>query len=262
MIHFTILQRSPTFLVAIILFISIIILYLFGFYVRRRIIRKNPDRATGDLGAINGTLLGLLGLLLAFTFGMASSRFDSRRQLVIEEANDIGTVILRTDVYPDSMRHLLKGYLKEYVNERIAFYEVGMDIEKALQHYKNAGNISGKTWTAVANYARQDNITTRTSELIPALNAMIDITTTRRAAGEATIPDSIMYFLFILCFCSAFLLGYDNKHKVDWIVVIGFAIMLSTTVFTIIDLDRPRSGLITMDGPHQKMVELRQMFTE
>ena len=55
-----------------------------------------------DLGAINGTLLGLLGLLLAFTFGMASSRYDTRRQLVIEEANDIGTVILRTDFFPDT----------------------------------------------------------------------------------------------------------------------------------------------------------------
>ena len=89
---------------------------------------------------------------------------------------------------------------------------------------------------------------------------MIDITMTRRAFGEATIPDSIMYFLFILCFCSAFLLGYDFKDKIDWVVVIGFAVVLSATIFTILDLDRPRSGLIDMDGPNQKIVELREMF--
>jgi hypothetical protein len=89
---------------------------------------------------------------------------------------------------------------------------------------------------------------------------MIDITTTRRAAGEATVPDSIMYFLFILCFCAAFLLGYDNKYKIDWIVVTGFALMLSITVYTIIDLDRPRSGLINMDAPNEKIIELREMF--
>ncbi len=262
MIHFTILQRAPTFLIALIIFVALIILYLFGFYTRQRIIRKNPDQAAVDLGTINGTLLGLLGLLLAFTFSMASSRFDTRRQLVVEEANDIGTVILRTDVYPDSMRQLLRGYLNQYVNERIAFYEAGMDVEKIVSHFNNANAISSKAWTSTANYAKQDNITTRTSELIPALNAMIDITTTRRAAGEATIPDSIMYFLFTLCFCSAFLLGYDNKHKIDWIVVIGFAVMLSATVFTIVDLDRPRSGLITMDVANQKMVELRGMFKD
>ena len=96
--------------------------------------------------------------------------------------------------------------------------------------------------------------------MIPALNAMIDITTTRRAAGEATIPDSIVYFLLILCIGSAFLLGYDNKNKIDWIVVMGLAIMLSLTVFNIIDLDRPRSGLINMNKPNQKIVELRGMF--
>lgn len=91
---------------------------------------------------------------------------------------------------------------------------------------------------------------------------MIDITTTRRAAGESTIPDSIMYFLFILCLCSAFLLGYDHKNKFDWIVVIGFAIMLSSTVSTIIDMDRPRSGLIDMDKPNEKIIELRKCLSE
>ena len=70
-----------------------------------------------------------------------------------------------------------------------------------------------------------------------------------------------MYFLFILCFCAAFLLGYDNKAKIDWVVVVGFAIMLSSTVFNIIDLDRPRSGLIDLDENNKKMVELREMFT-
>lgn len=225
-----------------------------------RSIEKNPDQTKVDLAAINGTLLGLLGLLLAFTFSMASSRFDSRRQLVIEEANDIGTVILRTDLYPDSMRQILRSNLKEYLNQRIAFYEAGMDIEEAMGHYTQAAEIGNTIWLSVANYSKIDKMVARTQQMVPALNAMIDITTTRRAAGEATIPDSIMYFLLVLCCGSAFLLGYDHKHKIDWIVVIGFAIMLSATVFTIMDLDRPRNGLINMDVPNQKMIELREMF--
>jgi hypothetical protein len=260
MIHLSLLQRTPAILLAIVIFVLLIVFYRVGYRIRKRALLKDPDRMATDLGAINGTLLGLLGLLLAFTFSMASSRFDTRRNLIIEEANDIGTVILRTEIYPDSMQTFLKSDLKAYVEERIAFYEVGMDIEKALTHYVNAGNISNKIWSSVASYAKRDGETTRTSQIVPALNAMIDITTTRRAAGESTIPDSIMYFLFILCFGSAFLLGYDHKHKIDWIVVVGFALMLSATVFTIIDLDRPRSGLIDMDSPHQKMVELRQML--
>ena len=235
---------------------------MFGHYIRQRTLRKNPEQSKIDLGAINGTLLGLLGLLLAFTFSMSSSRFDARRSTVTEEANAIGTAILRTDIYPDSMRTLLRVNLKEYLNERIAFYEAGMNLEKAFASYARADQIGKKVWSIAAAYAKNHTTITVASQLIPALNAMIDITTTRRAAGQATVPDSIMYFLFILCFCSAFLLGYDTKAKIDWIVVVGFAIMLSSTVFNIIDLDRPRSGLIDLDTANKDMVGLREMFKD
>ncbi len=260
MLNLSLLQSAPTLAVAIILFVLLIVIYIFGYRLRTRSIKNHPEQNIEDLGAINGTLLGLLALLLAFTFGMSNSRYDTRRQLIIEEANNIGTVILRTDIYPDSMRQRMRAMLKDYVEARIAFYQAGMSTEKIISEYKKANEISSQLWSTIAAYSKVDNITTRTSELIPALNAMIDITTTRRAAGEATIPDSIMYFLFMLCLCSSFLLGYDRKNKFDWIVVIGFALMLSMTVFTIIDLDRPRSGIINMDKPNEKIIELKQMF--
>jgi len=260
MLKLSVLQSAPTILIAIIIFILVIVFYVFGYRLRGWAIKKNPTENTQDLGAISGTLLGLLALLLAFTFGMSNSRFDTRRQLIVEEANAIGTAILRTDIYPDSMRQLLRGQLKEYVEARIAFIQAGMDVEKIIKTYLRAGEISSEIWSTATNYALTDDITTRTSQLIPALNDMIDITTTRRAAGEATIPDPIMYFLFILCICSAFLLGYERKNNFDWIVVVGFSLMLSATVFTIIDLDRPRSGLIDMDKPNAKIIELREMF--
>ena len=260
MLKLSMLQAAPAFLIGAIIFILIIIFYLLGHRIRIKGQKNNPDKNTADLGAVNGTLLGLLGLLLAFTFGMSSSRFDARRQVIIEEANDIGTVVLRADIYPDSIRQLLRSNLKTYVEVRIAYYKAGMNLTKIVEAAYQTDSISKQVWAIVADYAKKDNLTTRTSEMIPALNAMIDITTTRRAAGEATIPDSIMYFLFILCCSSAFLLGYDNKKKIDWIVVTGLAIMLSATVFTIIDLDRPKTGLISMDKPNEKIIELRQMF--
>ena len=260
MLKLSFLQSAPALLVAAIIFILIIICYMTGHHIRLNGLKKNPDKVGAELGAINGTLLGLLGLLLAFTFSMASARFDTRRQVIVEEANDIGTVILRTDIYPDSVRQLLRNNLKEYVEARLDFYQAGMNQQKIIESSMKTDSIIKKLWSVTASYAKQDNITTRTAEMIPALNAMIDITTTRRAAGEATIPDSIMYFLFILCASSSFLLGYDNKNKIDRIVVMGLAIMLSATVFTIIDLDRPRSGLIKLDKPNGKIIELREQF--
>jgi hypothetical protein len=260
--NFSLLQSAPSILIAIILFNLLIAFYMLGYKLRRVMLKRSESHTVEDLGAINGTLLGLLALLLAFTFSMSNSRYDTRKDLVIVEANAIGTAILRADVYPDSVRALLRTNFKNYVEERIAFYQAGMDMDKMVTHFKAANEISSTLWHITTNYSKIDRNTTIASQLIPALNEMIDVTTTRRAAGEATIPDLIMYFLFILCLTSAFLLGYDFKNRFDWIVVLGFALMLSSTVFTIIDMDRPRSGLINMDLPNEKIIELRGMFKE
>jgi len=260
MLKLSFLQTTPAIVVALILFVLIILSYLIGRRFRQFEIARNPEHEKVELGTINGMLLGLLGLLLAFSFSMSNSRYDDRRKVVVDEANIIGTVVLRTDVYPDSMRKLLRAGLRDYVESRIAFYEAGMDTRKIMKHFTEADSIGMAIWAAVATYARVDDVTSRTSELIPALNAMIDIRTTRRAVGESTIPDSILYFLFVMCICSGFLLGYDQKGPISWVVVVGFSLILSATVFTIIDLDRPRGGLVDLDTPNQKIVELRSLF--
>lgn len=260
MIKLSLPQSVPAIVIAAVICICILTFYFAGHRTRKLAVKKNPAASSADLGPINGTLLGLLGLLLAFTFSMASSRFDARREVVIEEANDIGTVILRTDFYPDSVRINLRNDLKEYLEARIGYYQAGTDYAKTKQFSVISDSISKKIWNTTVAYAKTDYKLAKTSELIPALNAMIDITTTRRAASEATIPGSIMYFLIALCFCAAFLLGYDNKNHIDPVLTGGFAVMLSITIFCIIDLDSPRSGLITLDTPNEKITELREMF--
>jgi hypothetical protein len=258
--EFTILQLTPSAVIASVLFFLLLVFYVLGhrFYLFE--LRKKPELEKANLSTINGMLLGLLGLLLAFSFSMSNSRFDVRRQLVIEETNDIGTVILRSQILSDSMRDVLKPLLRSYVEERIQFYQAGMDLRTVLKHMQKADSLGQVIWKQTAAYAKAEPVNTEVSKIIPALNDMLDITLTRRAAGEATIPDSILYFLFLLCLGSAFLLGYDHRGPVNWTIVLGFALMLSATVFTIMDLDKPRSGLIRMDKPNEKMLELRSLF--
>jgi hypothetical protein len=261
MLKLTFLQGIDAGVVALVIFFLIIIFYLVGYRVRMYFNMRIPDFKDRELGTINGTLVGLLGLLLAFTFSMSSSRYDARRNVIIEEANDIGTAVLRADLYPDSIRNLLRQNFKAYVEQRVKFYTVRNDFDKVVYHYLQADSISKVLWNIATTDAKKNGVLLRTGQMIPALNAMIDITTTRRALGESTVPDSIMYFLFMLCFCASFLLGYDNKiGKVDWILLFGLAIMLSITVHSIIDLDRTRSGLINMDVQNQKIIELLGMF--
>lgn len=256
----SILQSSPTFLIALVAFALIIACYALGYNRRNRLIRKYPNQAEKDTSTMTGTLLALLGLMLAFSFSMANSRYDARRQVMVEEANVIGTAILRTQMYPDSVRRLLRAGMKEYVEVRIGALDARRDKDKLLANQIKTDSLSKQIWNIVSDYTAVDPTLVRTSELIPALNDMIDIFTTRRAAFESTIPDSIMFFLLLLCLSSSFLLAQDRKTNADWIVVVGFSLMLSATIFTIIDLDRPHSGLISMERPQQKIEALRGMF--
>lgn len=256
------LSNIPANIIAGIFFVLILGFYRFGFWLRHRKIRRFPEKEEEDSGPLTGAMMGLLALLMAFTFGMANSRYDLRRELVISEANAIGTAILRTEVYPDSIRNNLKAMLKEYVETRIGYYKAGLDNRARDSFLQQTNEMGHRIWHSAAQYARKDDVTTRTSQLLPALNEMIDLVTTRKAAGEAHLPPSILYFLFALCFCVSFMMGYDRKARFDWVVSAGFSIMLSITIYIILDLDRPRSGMINLDRPNEKMVELRGLFKD
>ena len=242
------------------LFFILILVFLGGFQLRKWKIKRDPSRENEELGSISSALLGLLALILAFTFSMANSRYDERRELAIQEANAIGTVFLRTEFFPDSVQKELKSTLKNFLDERIGIFYSGMDVEKMLGHMKNADAEGKKLWNQVTDFSKSDPNLVKTSDIVPALNEMIDLTTSRKAAGEANIPTSIQWFLIILCISSTFLLGYESKYRFDWIVVIGFSLLLSLTVFSIIDLDRPRSGFVTLDEANSKILELTSLF--
>lgn len=247
-------------IIGVTLFFILILVFVGGFQLRKRKIKKDPTLEIEELGSISSTLLGLLALILAFTFSMANSRYDERRELAIQEANAIGTVFLRIEFFPDSVQKELKSTLKNYLDERIAIFNSGLDVEKMLFHMKNADAQGKKLWDQVTDFSKTDPNLVKTSDIVPALNEMIDLTTSRKAAGEANIPTSIQWFLVILCISSTFLLGYERKNHFDWVIVIGFSLLLSLTVFSIIDLDRPRSGFVTLDEANSKILELQSLF--
>src|SRR5688572_29581855 len=134
--QYTSLQTASTYLVAIILLVFIMLSFVAGHQLRKGVIKRDPMRSIPEINPINGMLLGLLGLLLAFSFSMSNSRFDDRRHLIVQEANIIGTTILRTDMYPDSMRNILRSALSDYVEARIAHYDARRDFEKAMSEFR------------------------------------------------------------------------------------------------------------------------------
>jgi uncharacterized protein (DUF2249 family) len=257
------LYQTPALIIAVVLFILMLSFNKLGHLLKQSHIKKGKATIDEGLGPIEGSLLGLLALLLSFTFGMSASRYDDRRQIMIEEANDIGTAILRCDLYPDSIKKQLKSNFKEYVEARIEYYDSGIDVEKISISKNKTEKKSTAIWNIVMAESQKPENVLRSQQMIPALNSMIDVVTTRDETKNATVPESIFWLLFMLIFSASFIIGYStNGKKVNRVLIYGFSLMTALTVFLILDLDRPRRGLINVDNTQQKIVELRGLFKE
>ncbi len=256
--QFSFLSQFSSVGMAFVLFLSMIVVC----WGASRLASRGEDKETsGKFGPVEGSLLGLLAFLLAFTFSMSASRYDARRHVLVEEANDISTAILRADLYPETERTAFRTDFKDYVETRIDFYEAGFDQEKVNANLERSAIISAKIWDRAALLARDRDNLIPSYHMIPALNNMIDIVTTRNAARHATIPDSILWMLFVLCLVGSFLVGYNHRDIASSrVVVVVFALMISASIFLILDLDRPSHGLITLEETNKNIVDLRTMF--
>lgn len=253
------LNQTDAGVIALLLFILMIISSFIGKKVGNYIRNKRP--AT-EKSSETSTLVALLFFLLAFTFGMSSDRYNSRRQVVVEEANDIGTAILRSDLYPDSTRALFRKDFKEYVEVRISYYEAGPNIKGILKADSLSQVISAKLWKRATELSKDPNNLAATQQMIPALNTMIDVTTTRLSGEKAKVPQSILIMLFFLSVITAFYGGYSEGRngRIDWLIQIGFCLLVSLVVLFTLDLDRPRRGFVNLDAPNQTIIDLRKNF--
>jgi len=184
------------------------------------------------------------------------------RSVMVEEANDIGTVVLRTDLYPDSMRKVLRDGLKNYLEGRIAYYENVTDPIRFLKAKEDAEKSGAAIWSAVAWFSKQPNATIPTMQMIPALNNMLDIATTRDIMIKARVPDAIVITLLILTLTISFIGGFTTPRvgDKDWVVIVGFIALTSLIIYLTLDLGRPMRGLIKVELGQQSIVDLRKLF--
>ncbi len=257
----SLLYFTPAIIIAALLFIGIIIFHIFGFRVFSYQKKKNPEFTTSGIGPLEGALLGLLSLMLAFTFNKSASNYDSRKALLVQEANDIGTALFRSDLYPDSIRQEFRTDFKKYIIARIDYYKAGNDENKIQTALKNAEIISQRIWLRAAIISQQSAVENRSIQMIPAVNTMIDAMSKREASRISRVPESILWLLFLLTLTGSFIVGYaSNAKRINWIVIILYSLMTVMTVYLILDLDRPRRGLISTNITHQNMKKLLESF--
>jgi hypothetical protein len=247
-------------LLAIGLFVGILILLEVGRRIGGRRLARDPEGARAGTGAVEGAIFALVGLLIAFTFSGAASRFDTRRDLIVQETNAIGTAWLRLDLLPASVQPAIRDNFRQYVDARLEVYRKLPDVEASQAELAKATALQGQIWIQAVAAGRMDGAPPpATMLLLPALNEMIDITTTRTMATQMHPPIVIYGMLVGLALASAMLAGYGmaGGQTRNWLHILGFATVMAVAVYVIIDLEFPRLGLIRVDAFDQALVELR-----
>ena len=228
----------------------------------RRAGRKafSSDRAhPSGLGTVEAVTFGLLGLMLAFTFSGAAERLDRRRGQIVDEANAIGTAWLRLDVLPANTQPQLREAVRRYTDSRIAVYrtfsESGLDA--ALAELARSSALQQEVWTGAVAACR--DVPSATVVVLPALNEMFDIATTRLAATQMHPPGIVYVVLALISLVCGFLVGYEmgGTEVASRSHMIVLAFVLSFTFYVILDFEYPRLGFIRIDDFDNLLVQVR-----
>jgi hypothetical protein len=239
-------------IMVVIVFLSIVSGFGLGSYIRRCKKRENE----APIGTIVGAMLGLLAFILAFTFGMAASRFDARKQLLLDEANAIGTAFLRTDFLAEPQGTEARKLLRKYVDVRV---EGVLHPEKLPQALVDSEVLHQRLWSQVTALSRQTNNPVLLGLYIQSLNEVIDLHAKRVTVGlQYRIPGSIWLALCFVTILTMWAVGYNFaiNGRGSFLISLVLALAFSAITFLIADLDRGAEGLLKVS--QRPMIELQQ----
>lgn len=252
------LLRHEAWELALLLFVIMVLFVIIGRFVGQKFFAEREKD-----GNVLGSLFAILGLMLAFTFGMSLTRYEKRIDVIVKESNDIGTAILRADLYPEEYRQQFRADFRQYVEARIAYFTVGADLDKAFAAQRESDSIAQRIWNRATQLSSNPAVSLAASmQMIPALNAMIDVTNTRLRMSLNKVPESVIYLLLMLIGICSFQLGYtlSAKKKMDWLGVVGVCLLVSAVIHLVIDIDRTRRGTVNLKQTNEAIVDLRKMF--
>ena len=250
----------PPLLYAVLLLIGMLLMLELG---RRVGVRRRPKESEGErggLGTVEGAVFALFGLMVAFTFSGAASRFNEKRMLIAEEVNSIETAYLRLHLLPHQAQPALQELFRRYVDSRLETYRRLPNMVAAEMEMANSKKIQEEVWTEAVEATRlPDSHSSAGLLLLPALNNMIDISTTRTMALQLHPPRIIYALLFGLGLICSLLAGFrmsSGQHR-SWLHILGFTVLTVIIVYVMLDVEYPRAGLIRLESTDQLLANLR-----
>ena len=243
-----------------VLFIGIIGALAFGRWLGQRALARTGAHPKASIGSLETAVFALLGLMIAFTFSGALSRFDLRRAQAVDEANWIGTAYLRVDLVPASAQPKLRDAFRAYVDARIATYKKLPDVAAAQAEADRSKALQAEIWQQAVAATRLPDAQPRADLLVlPAINDMLNYTTIRLTATQIHPPTIIYVMLIALALAAALLAGYESagEKDYDWLHKLGFAAIVALTVYVILEIEYPRLGFVRIDAIDQLLVDVR-----
>lgn len=230
-----------------------------GYRIGRRVSKRDYLAPHEGVGTIEAAVFALLGLLLAFTFANGIAHLDQRRDLIIREANAISTAYLRLDLLPASQQPEMRRRFREYLDTRLRVYEKLPDLTAADQEMAHAAQLQQEIWAGAIAARPADPTGDVARLLLPALNDMIDITTSRTMALRIHVPALIFALSISVALLSGLLAGYSMAKRKgrSWLHLLLYALVIALTIHTVLDLDYPRFGLIRLNSVDKALIQLR-----
>lgn len=228
--------------------------YRLGRYRRQR---TNQEKES-PVGAMVGAVLALLAFLLTFTFGMAASRFEARRQVLLDEANAIGTAYLRAALLPEPQRAESRKLLREYVDVRLEAVQPG----KTAAALRKSEELHVRLWSQAVAVAEKDPKSIVAGLFIQALNEVIDLHAKRVQVGiRNRIPSTIWAALYAIAVLAMVAMGYHAglTGTSRSLAVVALALAFAVVLLLNADLDRPQEGLLKVS--QQAMIDLQDSMS-
>lgn len=251
----------PPLIFALLLLIGMLLMLETG---RRLGVRRRPKESEGErggLGTVEGAVFALFGLMVAFTFSGAATRFNEKRMLVAEEVNCIETAYLRVHLLSHQTQPAIQELFRRYVDSRLETYRKLPNMPAAETEMANFKKIQEKIWNAAEAATRlPDSHPSSGLLLLPAINNMIDIATTRTVALQVHPPRIIYALLFGLGLICSLLAGFrmsSGKYR-SWLHILGFTVLTVIIVYVMLHVEYPRAGLIRLESADQLLINLRE----